>query len=84
MASLDLALVYLQQGRTENLKKLADEMHQIFIAGDVHREAMAALLLFEDAARQGKLTVQVLDDLASYLKRARHNPGLRFRVPLPS
>ncbi|HEY4591114.1 MAG TPA: hypothetical protein VIJ61_01825 [Thermoanaerobaculia bacterium] len=84
MVSLDLALVYLQQGRTEDLKKLADEMHQIFIAGDVHREAMAALLLFEDAVRQEKLTVKVLEDLANYLKRARQNPGLRFRVPLPS
>lgn len=84
MVSLDLALVYLQQGRAENLKELAGEMHQIFAAGDVHREAMAALLLFEDAARQEKLTVKIVEDLASYLKRARHTPGLRFRVPLPS
>jgi tetratricopeptide (TPR) repeat protein len=84
MVSLDLALLYLQQGRTAELKQLADEMHQIFAAGDVHREAMAALLLFEDAVRQDKLTSKAVEDLSSYLKRARNNPGLRFRVPLPS
>lgn len=84
MVSLDLALAYLQQGRTENLKELAGEMHQVFAAGDVHREAMAALLLFEDAVRQEKLTIKIVEDLAGYLKRARHNPGLRFRAPLPS
>jgi hypothetical protein len=59
-------------------------MHQIFAAGDVHREAMAALLLFEDAVRQEKLTSKVVEDFASYLKRARNNPGLRLRMPLPS
>jgi tetratricopeptide (TPR) repeat protein len=79
MVSIDLALVYVQQRRTRELKQLADEMHQIFAAGDVHREAVAALLLFEDAIREEKLTAKVVQDLAGYLKRARSNPGLRFR-----
>jgi hypothetical protein len=79
MVSLDLALIYVQQKRTRELKQLADEMHEIFAAGDVHREAMAALLLFEDAIREEKLTAKIVEDLAGYLKRARSNPGLRFR-----
>lgn len=79
MVSLDLALIYVQQRRMPELKQLADEMHQIFGAGDVHREAVAALLLFEDAVREEKLTTEVVEDLTSYLKRARSNPGLRFR-----
>ncbi|HEX4963297.1 MAG TPA: hypothetical protein VF173_20875 [Thermoanaerobaculia bacterium] len=62
------------------LRQLADEMHQIFAAGDVHREGVAALLLFEDAVREEKLTAKVVEDVAGYLKRARDNPGLRFRV----
>jgi tetratricopeptide (TPR) repeat protein len=80
MVSVDLALIYVQQKRTRELKRLADEMHQIFAAGDVHREAVAALLLFEDAVREEKLTAKVVEDLAGYLKRARSNSGLRFRV----
>ncbi len=79
MVSLDLALIYVQQKRTQELRQLADEMQQLFAAGDVHREAMAALLLFEDAVREEKLTAKAVEDLAGYLKRARSNPGLRFR-----
>ncbi len=79
MVSLDLALIYVQQKRAPELKQLADEMHRIFAAGDVHREAMAALLLFEDAVREERLTAENVEDLAGYLKRARSNPGLRFR-----
>jgi tetratricopeptide (TPR) repeat protein len=80
MVSLDLALIYVQQRRTTELRQLADEMHKIFAAGDVHREAIAALLLFEDAVREERLTAENVEDLAGYLKRARGNPGLRFRV----
>ena len=80
LVSIDLALVYVRQRKVRELKQLADEMHQIFTAGDIHREAMAALLLFEDAVREEKLTAKVVEDLAGYLRRARSNPGLRFRV----
>lgn len=79
MVSLDLALVYAKQGKTAELRQLADEMHTIFSAEDVHREALAALAFFEEAVRQDRATVEVLEDLAAYLKRARSNPTLRFR-----
>jgi tetratricopeptide (TPR) repeat protein len=52
IVSIDLALLYAKQGRTAELRKLAREMHKIFAAEDVHREAIAALLLFEDAAKR--------------------------------
>lgn len=54
-------------------------MHTLFSAEDVHREALAALAFFEEAVRQDRATVEVLEDLAAYLKRARSNPALRFR-----
>lgn len=82
MVSLDLALVYLQQGRTAEVRQLAEEMHALFEAEDVHREAVAALLLFQEAARQEAAeaaTVELVQDLTSYLKRARGNPEMRFR-----
>jgi hypothetical protein len=66
MVSLDLALLYLREGRSEDVKALAEEMLPIFQAQDVHREALAALLLFQDAARRDELTVAAVTDLAAY------------------
>lgn len=82
MVSLDLALLYKRQGRTAELRQLGAEIHMIFRAEDIHREAIAALLFFKDAVRQDQATVEVIEDLAAYLKRARSNPTLRFHRPV--
>lgn len=76
--SLDLATVYLKQGRTVELKRIAVEMVPIFESRDVHQEALAALLLFRQAADAEEVTLDLLQKVADYLQRARHNPGLRF------
>lgn len=39
LRAVDLALIYLQQGRTAELRQLAEEMHTLFEAEDVYREA---------------------------------------------
>ena len=44
IVSMDLALLYLRQRRTAELKTLAKEMLPIFRSQDVHREAVAALV----------------------------------------
>jgi tetratricopeptide (TPR) repeat protein len=79
MVSLDLSLLYLRSGETAEVRRLAEEMHEIFSAEGVHREAVAALLLFEEAARNEALTVQAVEDLVDYLRRARNNPALQFK-----
>lgn len=79
MVSLDLALIYTKMGRIAELKQVAEEMHAVFASEDIHREALAALHLFQDAVREEKLTVELIEDLAIYLKRARDNPLLQFR-----
>ena len=78
MVSLDLALLYLKAGRTAEVKPLAAEMHTLFGAQEIHREAAAALLLFQEAAEREALTAEWVEDLTAYLKRARENPELRF------
>jgi tetratricopeptide (TPR) repeat protein len=79
MVSLDLALVYLRQGRAAELGELAEEAHRVFEAQDVHREAHAALLLFRDAVHQERVTADLVRELMAYLKKARIHPELRFR-----
>lgn len=79
LASLDLALVYLRQGRTSELKQFAGELSMIFGADDLHREAVAVLILLQEAAEEERLTLSMIEDVAGYLKRARNDPALRFR-----
>jgi len=71
MASLDLALVYLREGRTGEVRRVAEEMYPLFEAEDIHPEAAAALLLFQEAARQEVVTAERVEELLAYLKRAR-------------
>ena len=78
LVCLDLAVLNLQQGRTAEVKDLARQMVTIFRAQKVDREAIAAALLFRDAAEREAATADLARRLADYLKRARNEPGLRF------
>ena len=78
MVSLDLAVLYLKEGRMADVQRVAEEMLPIFQAQDVHREALAALQLFQEAARQQELTIEKTLEVAAYLRAARTEPGLRF------
>lgn len=78
LATLELAMPYLERGRTREVKKLAREMAPIFRAQGVHREALAALKLFCEAAEKELATVELVQSVVRYLYRARHNPALRF------
>jgi tetratricopeptide (TPR) repeat protein len=80
----DLALLYLREGRTADVKRLAEEIFPIFQSQDVHREAVAALRLFQEAARQEQLTVQGVREYVRYLREARTDPALSFQPAQPS
>lgn len=74
LVSLDLAVIYLEQGHTQKVKELAREMRPIFYREQVHREALAALKLFCESAAQETATAGLARQLLSYLNRARHYP----------
>ncbi|HSF44162.1 MAG TPA: helix-turn-helix domain-containing protein [Thermoanaerobaculia bacterium] len=78
LVSLELAVLYLEDGRTSEVRILARQMLWIFRAQGVHREALAALKLFCEAAEREQATVDLARRVAEYLERARHNPDLRF------
>jgi tetratricopeptide (TPR) repeat protein len=71
LVSLDLALLYAQEGRTEALKRLATKMIPAFESREVHREAMAALLMFQRACEEERMTVDLARQLAEFLHRER-------------
>jgi len=77
-ACLDLAQFYLRQGRPAEVKRLAGQMVAVFRAQRVHREALAAVILFQGNAEQEQATVELAKKLSDYLRRAEHAPGLLF------
>jgi tetratricopeptide (TPR) repeat protein len=78
LVSLELAVLYLERGNTREVKELVEEMKPLFEAQGVHREALAALKLFCDAAKKETLTVELARRMVEYLSRAQNDPELRF------
>ena len=71
LVSLDLAVLYAQEGCIPELKQLALDVLPVFSSQEVHREAMAALLLFQHACEEERLTVELARQLAALLERER-------------
>ncbi len=84
LVTLDLAAVYLQMGDTAEVQRLAEEMYPVFRSQDVHRHAVAALILFKQAAATEVATVGLVRDLSRYLTRARNNPYLKYEPSEPA
>ena len=59
VASLELAVLYLEDGRSAEVKTLAAELAPIFAAQNVARETLASLKLFCEAVRQETATAEL-------------------------
>jgi tetratricopeptide (TPR) repeat protein len=77
LVSLDLASVYVKQGRVGELKKLAGETLTLFQALDTRREAIAAMIFFQKAVQIEQATIGLFHDLRELLDRARREAGHR-------
>lgn len=75
LVSLDLAALLAEQGRTAELKQLALQMAAVFESKEVHREAFAALLLFQQACMEERITVEMIRQIASELRRDARGGG---------
>jgi tetratricopeptide (TPR) repeat protein len=79
LVSLELSTLYAQQGRAADVKRLAAEMLPIFRSCEVHREALAALIVFQQAAEREQLSLGLLEEVKAFLDHVRTDPSLRFR-----
>jgi tetratricopeptide (TPR) repeat protein len=77
-ASLDLAGLYMAQGRAAEARSLVAEVLPIFRSRDLHRETIAALIALEQASRLETLNARLLAEIRDHLDRARRDPTLRF------
>jgi tetratricopeptide (TPR) repeat protein len=78
LVTLELAALLLEQGHARKVRALAEEMLWIFRAQKVHREALAALQVFCDAARREDASAELARRVVLFLHRAQHDPQLRF------
>lgn len=73
LSSVDLAVLWLEAGRTLEVKELAMAMGWIFSAKGIHREALAALRLFTDAARQENATAEMARQVVIEIEKVRRS-----------
>ncbi|HEX3531211.1 MAG TPA: hypothetical protein VH988_29470 [Thermoanaerobaculia bacterium] len=78
LVSLELAGLYLEQGRIADVKYLVRLMAPVFQAESIHAEARKALALFHQAVELETITRELVRRLVAYLYRAQHNPDLPF------
>jgi transcriptional regulator with XRE-family HTH domain len=71
LASLELALLWLQAGRLAEVRELARGMSWLFATKKIQREALAALRLFCEAASQERATLELAQAAIQELQNRR-------------
>jgi tetratricopeptide (TPR) repeat protein len=78
VAALELAVLYAEQGRVGEVRRLAQQVQPIFQSHEVGREATAALVLFQQAVAAERITVEAMRSVRDVVsRRARGGSGAR-------
>lgn len=75
--SLELAGVWLRQGRTAEVRGLVTEIVAAFRALGVKREAMSALQMLQEALNRDQATLEIFRLVGGILRRLQSDPALR-------
>ncbi|HTQ81380.1 MAG TPA: hypothetical protein VMM92_15385, partial [Thermoanaerobaculia bacterium] len=75
VVALDLAEVWLSQGRTTELRELVEETLYTFQTLGIRREAIASLLMLKEAVAAERTTAALLRVVASQLQRLQYEPA---------
>jgi len=75
---LDLAALWLRQGRAADVLTLAEEMYETFELLEVSQAAQQALYFIREACRMQRLTVPMIQRVRSFMEQVTWNPELQF------
>lgn len=75
LISFDLAAVWLRQGKREDVRRLLQEMLEIFRARYVAREAVATMIMLRDAADRDELTTELLGSVSTLFEILKDEPN---------
>lgn len=78
LASLDLAVAWLRQGRTAEAQQVVTEAAAVFYSLNIHQEVYSTVLLLKEAFRLEKATVELAEEVVEFIYRWEINPEARF------
>jgi hypothetical protein len=68
LASLDLALVWLRQGRIKEAREIVIEAAGVFAALEIHREILGAVQLLKEAFRLERVSIELMAKTVAFLR----------------
>jgi tetratricopeptide (TPR) repeat protein len=78
ITDLDLAAVLLLQGKLAEATRVALEAASIFTSLQIQREAFQAVILLRNAFEEQAATLEMVEEVAGFLRRIEIDPALRF------
>jgi tetratricopeptide (TPR) repeat protein len=78
LVSLHLASVLLIQGKSAEAARVALEAARVFKSLDIQREAFQAVILLRNAFEEQAATLEMVEEVAGFLRRIEIDPALRF------
>ena len=81
VAALELALVWMRQGRVAEAEQVVIEAVGVFAALDIRREALAAVHLLKEAFRIRKASVELIAKTVAFLHEWEINPDAYGQSP---
>ncbi|MEA2693027.1 MAG: hypothetical protein QOJ16_2414 [Acidobacteriota bacterium] len=83
IAGLDLAAVLMAQDRMNEAEAQVEAAGRVFIALRIPREALAAVLMLQNAFEKRAATLRIVEEVTAFLRRIEIDPGAGFD-PRPS
>src|SRR4029078_11802775 len=70
LVTLELAILYAEQGKTKKVQEVSEHLVVMFQAQGVRREALATFKMFCEAVAQEAVTAELLRNLLAELRQA--------------
>ena len=80
ITNLDLAAVLLRQGRSVEAERIISEAVELFTVHGIQREAYLAVILLRDTFEMKTGTLEMVVEVANFLRRLQIDPTLRFEA----
>jgi len=78
LVGLDLAAVWLQQGKSAAVRELAEEILETFAALGIRGEGIKAVRILREACRRETATPALAQRVSGFVRRLEWQPQLRF------
>jgi hypothetical protein len=78
IASLEVALVWMHQGRYEETAAMVADAVEVFVSVGIQREALGAVLILGEAFARRVGTLGLLEDVVEFLRHCQIDPNARF------